>query len=193
MKPRAGAADPKPGVVLLGWAAVLKAGAGVDVAPNAGGLAAAAVPNAGAVEPNAGGAAAVPKAGVVVVVPNIVDSDVFAMVPNAGVEALFVKLPKPKAVWYEHTFNDVTFLNILCLEYNENKATRSPEIFRQQVQKLTPPHCPYLLFGETTSHRRTDGVAISPVPVPTARQEIIIGWRLERSVPLPIQLGLCDN
>ena len=47
--------------------------------------------------------------------------------------------------------------------YNkENKATRSPEISREQVQKLTPQfllyiyildidsHCPYLLSGETT-------------------------------------------
>ena len=44
----------------------------------------------------------------------------------------------------------------------KNKATRSPEISREQVQKLTPQfllyiyildidsHCPYLLSGETT-------------------------------------------
>ena len=43
----------------------------------------------------------------------------------------------------------------------ENKATPSPEISREHVQKLTPhflliyildidSHCPYLLAGETT-------------------------------------------
>ena len=50
------------------------------------------------------------------------------------------------------------------MQRQKNKATRSPEISRKQVQKLTTTifvfiildsiysHCPYLLSGETTFH-----------------------------------------
>ena len=68
------------------------------------------------------------------------------------------------------------------LIYMKNKATRSPEISRQKVQKLTPPfsnqnkgmedildvdsHCPYLLSGETTFHLTLKNVPPLFLPPP---------------------------